>query len=81
MPSTLPIKIIPLPFAFLGQRPTLRAVSRLSTVEISPVPPSQMLGVLCFPLSPPSRKGATQELDIRLASQLASTAELPLQHT
>jgi hypothetical protein len=53
----------------------------LPTVEFSPVPPSQSLGVLCFPLSPPSRKGATQDPEIRLASQLASKAELPLQHS
>jgi hypothetical protein len=64
MHYTSPVKIIPLPFAFLGRRPALRAASRLPTVESSPVPPSQMLGVLCFPLSPPSRKGATQEPEI-----------------
>ena len=55
------------PFACLGWCPVLRAMSHalfrscLSTVETSPVPPSQSLGVLCFPLSPPSRKGATQD--------------------
>ena len=38
--------------------------SRSPTVETTPVPPNQTLGVLCFPLSPPSRKGATQEPDI-----------------
>jgi hypothetical protein len=38
--------------------------SRLPTAKGSPVPPSQTLGVLCFPLSPPSRKGATQEPEI-----------------
>jgi hypothetical protein len=35
------------------------------------------LGVLFFPLSPPSRKGATHNQKI-LAPQLASKAELPL---
>ena len=35
------------------------------TVETSPVPPSQSLGVLCFPLSPSSRKGATHSPDGR----------------
>jgi hypothetical protein len=71
----------------LRKRPTLRAASRapcrsrLPTAECSPVPPSQTLGVLCFPLSPPSRKGATQEPEKSLASQLASTAELPLKNT
>ena len=58
------VKIIPLPFAFLGRHLVLHAASRLPTVESSPVPPSQMLGVLCFPLSPPIRKGATQEPEI-----------------
>ena len=33
------------------------------TVETTPVPPSQSLGVLYFPLSPPSRKGATHSPD------------------
>jgi hypothetical protein len=70
MLSTLPIKIIPLPYARVGRRPALRAASRSPrrsrspTTESSPVPPSQTLGVLCFPLSPPSRKGATQEPEI-----------------
>jgi hypothetical protein len=35
------------------------------------------LGVLFFPLSPPSRKGATHNQKV-LAPQLASKAELPL---
>ena len=87
MLSTLTIKIIPLPHARVGRHPALCATSRSThrsrspTTESSPVPPSQMLGVLCFPLSPPSRKGATQEPEITLASQLASMAELPLQHS
>jgi hypothetical protein len=51
--------------------------SRLPTATNSPVPPSQTLGVLFFPLSPPSRKGATHNQKI-LAPQLASKAELPL---
>ena len=49
----------------------------LPTSMSPPVPPSQTLGVLSFPLSPPSRKGATHNQKI-LAPQLASKAELPL---
>jgi hypothetical protein len=65
------IKIIPWPHARFGDvprsvpRPALRAASRFPTVESSPVPPSQTLGVLFSPLSPPSRKGATQEPEIK----------------
>jgi hypothetical protein len=51
-------------------------LSCLPTSLSSPVPPSQTLGVLFFPLSPPSRKGATHNQKI-LAPQLASKAELP----
>ena len=70
MLSTLPIKIVTLPYAALEEvprsmpRPVLHAASCLPTIEGSPVPPSQTLGVLYFPLSPPSRKGATQEPEI-----------------
>ena len=49
----------------------------LADLKRSPVPPSQTLGVLFFPLSPPSRKGATHNQK-SLAPQLASKAELPL---
>jgi hypothetical protein len=49
----------------------------LADLKSSPVPPSQTLGVLFFPLSPPSRKGATHNQKV-LAPQLASKAELPL---
>jgi hypothetical protein len=64
-------KIIPWPHARFGDVP--RAVPlarspcrfRMPTKESSPVPPSQTLGVLFFPLSPPSRKGATQEPEIK----------------
>jgi hypothetical protein len=48
-----------------------RSYSCLSTSMSSPVPPSQTLGVLFFPLSPPSRKGATHNQRV-LAPQLAS---------
>jgi hypothetical protein len=65
------IKIIPWPHARFGDDP--RAVPlarspcrfRMPTKESSPVPPSQTLGVLFFPLSPPSRKGATQAPEIK----------------
>jgi hypothetical protein len=52
--------------------------SRSLTIETSLIPPNQTLGVLCFPLRPPSRKGATQIQKICLASQLTSKDELPL---
>ena len=56
----------------------MQADDSLPTIRNSPVPRSQMLGVLSFPLSPPSPKGATHNLDDILASQLASKVELPL---
>ena len=37
--------------------------SHLPTVETTPVPPSQTIGVLFFPLSSPSLKGATHSPD------------------
>jgi hypothetical protein len=76
------LRIIPWPFCSSSN--VVRAPRRSCSVslllanrECSPVPPSQTRGVLCFPLRPPSRKGATQEPEKSLASQLASTAELP----
>ena len=44
----------------------------LPTSTSSPVPPSQMLGVLFFPLSTPSRKGATHNQRVT-----SSSARLP----
>jgi hypothetical protein len=44
----------------------------LLTSTSSPVPPSQTLGVLFFPLSPPSRKGATHNQRVT-----SSSARLP----
>ena len=70
MHYTSPVRIISLPFAFLGQRPTLRASSRapchipLADRRKLTGTSQPTLGVLFFPLSPPSRKGATQEPDI-----------------
>jgi len=49
----------------------------LADLKNPPVPPSQTLGVLFFPHSPPSHKEATHNQKI-LAPQLASKAELPL---
>jgi hypothetical protein len=37
--------------------------SHTPTVQTSPVPLDQLLGVICFPLIPPSHKGATQDLE------------------
>jgi len=42
--------------------------SCLPTTTNSPVPPSQTLGVLFFPLSPPSRKGATHNQRVSSSS-------------
>jgi len=73
------IETIPLPNACRNDSCSRRSCSCscLPTATNSPVPPSQTLGVLFFPLSPPSRKGATHNQKI-LAPQLASKAELPL---
>ena len=69
---------IPVPLSLAANDScSCRSCSCLPTSTSSPVPPSQTLGVLFFPLSPPSRKGATHNQKI-LAPQLASKAELPL---
>jgi hypothetical protein len=71
-PDRLVIKIKRIPERNARRKTNGTCRSRSPTVETSPVPPSQSLGVLCFPLSPPSRKGATQIQKVSLASQLAS---------
>jgi hypothetical protein len=68
-------------FACSECRPCAPCKSRSLTVETTPVPPSQSLGVLCFPLSPPIHKGATHYPYGTSSSQLASQgrATTPIQ--
>jgi hypothetical protein len=56
-------KGVPLPFSCSKRCPRAPSRSCSSTVETTSVPPSQMLGVLYFPLSPLSRKEATHSPD------------------
>jgi hypothetical protein len=79
MHSTLPFKdhtVASMSFSSAVHAPCCSRL-QLADRNNSPVPPSQTLGVLFFPLSPPSRKGATHNQRV-LAPQLASKAELPL---
>jgi hypothetical protein len=78
---TTGFRIIPWPFLLAASSlllplllPLLLLLADLSELTGTSQP---TLGVLFFPLSPPSRKGATHNQKV-LAPQLASKAELPL---
>ena len=60
---------IPLRYLLATMIPcSCRSRSCLPTSMSSPVPPSQTLGVLFFPLSPPSHKGATHNQRVTSSS-------------
>ena len=72
-------RIIPWPFLLAASSLLLPLLLLLLLSELSELTGTSQptLGVLFFPLSPPSRKGATHNQKV-LAPQLASKAELPL---